>query len=126
MRLERERPPDSADRALAHPGRGRHRTRRPVRRVRRLLLERLDDHALNVDVADRAGLPRPRLVVQPVEAAAREPAPPPADRRAGTAQLGCDLRARPPLRRRPHDPATQSPRLRAPRTPSPTVATPPL
>ena len=81
--LSAERPPDPADRALAHPGRGRHRARRPVRRVRRLLLERLHDHPLDVLVADRARLARPRLVMQPIEAAPREPAPPPADRRAG-------------------------------------------
>ena len=76
MRLQPERPPDPADRALAHPGRGRHRARRPVRRVRRLLLERLHDHPLDVLVADRARLARPRLVMQPIEAAPREPAPP--------------------------------------------------
>ena len=59
MRLERERSPDAADRALTHPGRGRHRACRPVRRVRRLLLERLHDHPLDVLVADRARLARP-------------------------------------------------------------------
>ena len=75
MRLERERPPDPADRALAHPGRGRHRPRRPMRRVRRLLLERLHDHPLDVLVADRARLPRPRLVMQPIEAAAARTGP---------------------------------------------------
>ena len=126
MRLQREYPPDPADRALAHPGRGRHRARRPVRRVRRLLLERLHDHPLDVVVADRARLARPRLVMQPVEAPPRKPAPPPADRRAGTAQLGCDLPARPPLRRRQHDPATKRQRLRALRPPSPSLEHLPL
>ena len=126
MRLQRERPPDPADRALAHPGRGRHRPRRPVRRVRRLLLERLHDHPLDVLVADRARLARPRLVMQPIEAAPREPAPPLADRRGVTAQLGRDLRARPPLRRRQHDPAAKRQRLRALRTPSPPLQHLPL
>ena len=71
---------------LAHPGRGRHRARRPVRRVRRLLLERLHDHPLDVLVADRARLARPRLVMQPIEAAPREPAAPLADRRSRCSQ----------------------------------------
>src|SRR5437763_3042478 len=76
MRLEREGPPDPADRALAHPGRGRHRPRRPMRRVGRLLLECLDDHPLHVVVADRARLARPRLVMQAGKAAAPLPPPP--------------------------------------------------
>ena len=104
MRLERERPPDPADRALAHPGRGRHRARRPVRRVRRLLLERLHDHPLDVLVADRARLARPRLVVQPIEAAPREPAPPPADRRARYSPT----RPRSPCSNGPPPPPTRS------------------
>ena len=121
MRLEREGPPDAADRALAHPGRRRHRPCRPVRRIGRQLLERLDDHPLDVVVADRARLSRPRLVMQAVEAAPREPAPPLANRRTRTAQLGPDLRARAPLRRRQHDPAAKCERLRTLRTPSPAL-----
>jgi hypothetical protein len=42
-----------------------------VRRSRRLLLERLHDHPLDVLVADRARLARPRLVVQPIEPGSR-------------------------------------------------------
>src|SRR5437870_919693 len=72
----------------------------PMRRVCRLLLERLHDHPLHVGVADRAWLPRPRLVMQTVEAAPREPTPPLADRVVVTAKLGRDLLARPALRRR--------------------------
>src|SRR5207248_3819496 len=90
--------------------------RRPVRRVRRLLLERLHDHPLDVLVADRARLARPRLIVQPVKTTPGEPAPPFPDSRARTAQLGRDLRARAPLRRRQHDPAAKRQRLRTLRT----------
>ena len=104
MRLEPERPPDPADRALAHPGRGRHRARRPMRRVRRLLLERLHDHPLDVLVADRARLARPRLVMQPVETAPREPAPPLADRRARCSPT----RPRSPCSTAPPPPPTRS------------------
>ena len=104
MRLEPERPPDPADRALAHPGRGRHRPRRPMRRVARLLLQRLHDHPLDVLVADRARLARPRLVMQPVEAAPREPAPPLADRRARYSPA----RPRSPCSSAPPPPPTRS------------------
>src|SRR5438477_356805 len=100
--------------------------RRPVRRVRRLLLERLHDHPLDVLVADRARLARPRLIVQPVEATPREPSPPLADRRTGSAQLGRDLRARPTVSRRQHNPAAKRQRLRALRTPSPPLQRLPL
>src|SRR5438093_3558736 len=93
--------------------------RRPVRRVRRLLLERLHDHPLDVLVADRARLARPRLIVQPVEATPREPSAPLPDRRRVAAQLGRDLAARLTLGRSQHDPAAKRQRLRALRTPSP-------
>src|SRR5438034_8725654 len=116
MRLEPECPPDTADRRLAHPSRGRHRPRRPVRRIRRLLLERLHDHPLHVLVADRAWLSRPRLVVKTVETARGEPAPPAADRRGITPQLRRDLCARAALRGRENDPAAKRERLRALRT----------
>src|SRR5215211_9501493 len=55
------------------------------------LLERLHDHPLHLLVRDRARLARPRLVMQPVNPAPREPSPPPADRVGITAQLGRDL-----------------------------------
>src|SRR5207245_2378215 len=72
----------------------------------------------HVLVADRARLARPRLVVQTIKAAAREPAPPPPDRRPSAAELRRDLPARPPLRGRQHDPTAKRQRLRARRTPS--------
>jgi hypothetical protein len=126
VRLQPERPPDSADRALAHPTRGRHRTRRPMRRVRRLLLERLHEYPLDVGVRDRARLARPRLVMEPVKTPLREPAPPLAHGRAVAAQLGSDLRARPSLSRRQHDPAPKRQRLRALRPSSPPLEHLPL
>jgi hypothetical protein len=46
--LQSECPPDAADRGLAHTGGARQRARRPVRGVGRLLLERRDEHALDV------------------------------------------------------------------------------
>src|SRR4051812_50047843 len=88
MRLERERPPDPTDRALAHPGRGRHRPCRPMRRVRRLLLERLHHHPLNVLIPDRARLTRPRPAMQPVQPPPPQPAPPLTPRPALPAQPG--------------------------------------
>ena len=57
MRLQPERTPDSAHRRLGHPRRVRHRTRRPMRRIRRCLLQRLHDHPLDVVVADRPRRP---------------------------------------------------------------------
>jgi hypothetical protein len=126
VRLEPEGPPDAADRALAHPGRGRHRARRPVRRVGRLLLERLDDHPLDISVADRARLARTRLVMQTVEATPSEPAAPLANRRAAAAQPRRDLLARLAVGRRQHDPAAQRQRLRALRTPRPALQHLPL
>src|SRR5207247_8651118 len=107
VRLQRHRPPAPAHGSLAHPARRGHRPRRPVRRTGRLLLERLHDHPLNLLVADRARLPRPRLVMQPVEATPREPAPPLPDRVVVTAKLGRDLLARPTFRRRPDYPAAK-------------------
>jgi len=97
VRLQPERPPDAADRRLAHPGRGRHRPRRPVRRVRGLLLERLHDHPLDLGIGDRARLAGPRLIVQTVEPAPGEAATPLPNGRRIAAQLGRDLRAREPV-----------------------------
>src|SRR5205823_5480441 len=91
MRLQREGPPDPADRALAHPRRLGHRPRRPMRRRPRLLLQGLADHPLDILVADRARLARPRLVMQPIKPPPREPATPLPDRRHRTAELGRDL-----------------------------------
>jgi hypothetical protein len=62
-----------------------------MRRVRRLLFERLDDHPLDGLVADRARLARARLVVQPVEATLGEAAPPAPHGRAVAAEPRRDL-----------------------------------
>jgi hypothetical protein len=44
-----------------------------MRRILGLLLERLDDHPLNILVADRARLTGPRLVMQAIQPAPRKP-----------------------------------------------------
>jgi hypothetical protein len=54
-----------------------------VSRVGRLLLERLDDHPLDVLIADRAGFPGTRLIMQPIDATPSEPAAPAPDRLGG-------------------------------------------
>src|SRR4051794_25511738 len=123
---QRERPPDPTDRALAHPGRRRHRTRRPMRRVRRLLLERLHDHPLNILICDRARLPWPRLVVEPIDPALREPHPPLPHRRGVTAERLRYLNARAALGSGENDPTTKRERLRRLRPPSPTLQHLPL
>jgi len=84
-----------------------------VRRVRRLLFERFDDHPLDLVIADRARPARTRLVVQPVEAALGEAAAPTAHGRAVAPKPGRDLLARLPVRSRQHNPAAQRQRLRA-------------
>src|SRR3954449_10914864 len=126
MRLETERPPDAADRRLGHPRRRRQRPCRPVRRIRRRLLERLDDHPLHVVVTDRPRCTRTRFIMEAVEPAVDE-APTPLAHRAPTnpRSLG-DLDVVPALRARQHDPAPQRQRLRCARTPRPTLKRCPL
>src|SRR5262245_10543331 len=51
MRLEPEGPPDPGDRRLGHTRGPGHRASRPLRCVERCLLQRLDDHPLDVVVA---------------------------------------------------------------------------
>ena len=75
VRLETEGTPDPADCGLRHPRRLRHRTRRPVRRRDRRLLQRLHDHPLDILVTDRPRLPRPPLVMQARQVAARQIGP---------------------------------------------------
>ena len=99
--------------AVGDPGRGRHPARRPVRGVRRLLLQRLDDHPLDVLVADRARLARARLVMQPIKATLGEAPPPAPDGRRRAPQPRRDLLAGLPVRRRQHDPERNASRLRA-------------
>src|SRR5215211_1825105 len=119
MRLQPERTPDPPDPGLGHPRRLRHRPRRPVRRVAWGLLERLDDHPLDIVIADRARLARAGLIVQAIDAPLSEPCPPLADRRRMTPQLGPDLLVRRALGSGQHDPAPQRQRLRALRPSSP-------
>ena len=126
LRLEPERPPDATDRGLAHPRRGGHRARRPVRRVWRALLKRLDDHTLDVIIADRPRLARTRLVVQPVQTAPREPPAPAPDSLRAAAQPRRDVLAGLAVTRRQHDPAAQRQRLRARRSPRPPLEHLPL
>jgi hypothetical protein len=126
VRFQAKGAPDTAHRRLAHPGRGRHRSRRPVRSVRRRLLQRLDDHPLDLLIADRARFARTRLIVQPIQPLASESPAPLADRVFAAAQPRRDLDTRLTLSRRQHDPATQRERLRARRTPSPTLQHLPL
>src|SRR4051794_19037057 len=64
------------------PARAAIRPCRPVGGVRRLLLERLDDLALDVLIADRARLAQTRLVVQSIKTALGIAPPPAADGRA--------------------------------------------
>ena len=77
-----------------------------MRRIPRLLLKRLHDHPLHVLVADHPRLPRPRLVVQPVQPTLREPHPPLAHSRGIAAQLLRDLDTRAALASPFPDPAT--------------------
>jgi hypothetical protein len=93
------------------PCRRRHRTRRPVRGVRRRLLQRLDDHSLVVVVTDRARLARPRLVVQPVETPLDEPVPPLANGLPVQPQTRRDLGVVAALCAGQHDPAPRRQRL---------------
>jgi hypothetical protein len=97
-----------------------------MRRVVRLLLERLHDHPLDLLIIDRARLPRTRLVVQSVKPARRETHPPAANRGGVTAELLGDLDTRPPLRRRQNNPAAKRERLRRLRSPRPPLQHLPL
>ena len=68
VRLQPERLPDPVHRRLGQADLARHRARRPMRRVPRRGLQRLDDHLLDLLVGDRPRLPRPRLIDQPIQA----------------------------------------------------------
>jgi hypothetical protein len=61
-----------------------------MRRIPGLLLERLDDHPLDIVVADRTRLTRTRLVMQTIKTPLRESASPLTNRRRITAQPGRD------------------------------------
>ena len=109
MRLEAERPPDPRHRRLRHPTRRGHRPGRPVRRVSRGLLQRLDDHSFHIVIADRARRTRTRFIDESVEATLDEPGAPLADRRPVHAQTArrprCSIRPR----RRPTRSGTATP-----------------
>jgi hypothetical protein len=117
--LEAKRPPDPADRGLAHPGRPRHLSGRPVRGIGGGLLQGRHDHLLDLLVGDRAGHPRPRLVDQPLQPAGGEPCSPLADRGRVHAQAGAGRHVGQPLGAGQHDPAAQRQRLAAAATPRP-------
>ena len=51
-----------------------------MRRVTRCGLQRLDKHPLDISVADRAGRPRARFVMETIKTTRDEPATPPPDR----------------------------------------------
>lgn len=55
MRLQRERPPDARDRALAEADVLGERPRTPVRRIARSRLERLHDDLLDNGIAQPTG-----------------------------------------------------------------------
>src|SRR5487761_1296671 len=52
MGLQRERPPDAADRALAHPAPPCHQTRAPVRGLAWRRFQSQREHSLHVGIAD--------------------------------------------------------------------------
>jgi hypothetical protein len=86
VRLQTERTPNAHHRRLRQPARLGHRPTAPVRRVARLLVQGLGDHALDRRITDRARRPRPRLIEQPVETLRDEPRAPLADRLRGDRQ----------------------------------------
>ena len=111
MRRQSERAPDPRDRRLREPDLGRHRPRRPLRRVLRRRLQRLDDHLLHLGIGDRPRPPRTRLVQQAVQPILTEPRAPLPHRRVIDRQPLRDLRVLQPLGRRQHNPGTQRQRL---------------
>ncbi len=114
--LEPERLPDPVHRRLCQSDLGRHRARRPMRRVPRRRLERLDDHLLDLGVGDLPGLPRPWLIGQPIQAMLAEAvAPAPRGRDVDPESLG-DLGVVQTVGRGQHDPRALGQRLSA-RTP---------
>ena len=106
---------------LRQPGTLRHRGPRPVRRVRRGLLQRRGDHVFDLVEQDRRRPTRARLVDQPVQPRRRRTGAatwPPCARRHP--QSVGDLLVRPPRSaQRQHDPRPQRQRLRRLRPPRP-------
>src|ERR1051325_6479384 len=87
--------------------------------VRRLLLQRLDDHPLDVFIGDLPRLAGTRLVVQAIDAPLGKATSPLANRRSIAPQLGRDLLTLLTVGRSQHDSASQGEGLCALRAPSP-------
>ena len=118
--LQPERLPDPTHRRRRHPDPLGEITRRPMRRVGRLVFQGPDDHTLNIIVGDRPRCPRTGFVHQPIEAPLDEPSPPLRDRRLIHVQLRRDHHVVRALRALQHDPAPLRQRMRRLRTPRPT------
>jgi hypothetical protein len=112
-------PPDPTHRGLVEARRLGHRPRRPMRGVRRSLLQGLDDHPLHVLVADLAGRTRTGLVVQTVEPAGHEPATLLPHRRLVDPERSRDLLVGRAHCARQHGPTAQRQRLRTVRSARP-------
>src|SRR5262245_14732086 len=82
MRLQRERLPDAMHRRSRHARRSCHPARAPMRRVRRLSLERPRHDLLDPVITDLAWRTASRLVVEPVETSFGKPSAPRLHRRA--------------------------------------------
>src|SRR4029450_13328257 len=87
--------------------------------VGRRLLQRLGDPLLDLLVGDRAGPARPRIIREPLQAFAHEPAHPLATRLLPDPQLLGDLLVARPLGTRQHDLGAQRQRLRGLGPPGP-------
>jgi len=85
MRLQTKRAPDPTDRRVTQARGSGHRARTPVGFGRRRGFERLDNHALDVVVRNRAGRASPRLIVDALQAPVDEPLAPLPDGRIGGA-----------------------------------------
>jgi hypothetical protein len=79
------------------------RPRAPMRRVARLLLQRVSNHLLHLPVGDPARRAWPRLIEQPVEPLRHEPPTPAPGRLPRDPQRGCNLRVRAARRARQDD-----------------------
>ena len=117
--LEVEPPPDPPDRRLRQAAARGHRGPRPVRRVRRGLLQRRHHHVLDLVEQDRRRPARARLVDQTLEPVRHEPGTPAGHRPWRHPQLGGDLLVRQPVGAAQHDLRPQRQRLRGLRPPRP-------
>lgn len=90
-RFQSERPPDLRHRLMRDPVLGGQRPRRPMRRIRRGRLQRVDHDLLDEIIGDRPLCAGTRFVDQPVETPLGEPLAPLRHRRRVAADLGGDL-----------------------------------